>query len=89
MSDPYAIVRDTPASWEDYRLETADLREEPPEGLLIRVAGPTPEGVRVIEIWRSREELERFAVRPGVTLGPATVRELAVAYLLHPNRKET
>ena len=89
MSEPCAIVRDTPASWEDYRLETADLLGESPEGLLIRVAGPTPEGVRVIEIWRSREELERFALQPGPTRRPATVRELAVAYLLHPNRKET
>lgn len=56
----YAIVRDTPASWEDYRRVVAQLGDEPPEGLVLHVAGRTPEGVRVIEVWQSRTAYARF-----------------------------
>jgi ribosomal protein S18 acetylase RimI-like enzyme len=32
-----------------------------PEGQLHHIAGPTPDGFRVIDVWQSREAFERFA----------------------------
>lgn len=55
----FAIVRDTPSSWEHYREIVDGLDDDVPLGLLIHVAGPTDEGIREIEVWRSRDELER------------------------------
>ena len=31
-----------------------------PDGQLNHIAGPTPEGFRVIDVWNSREAFERF-----------------------------
>jgi hypothetical protein len=93
----YAVVRDTPLSWEDYRLLAADLGTDVPEGLLIWVAGRTAEGVRAIEIWRGREELDRYEreqlrrsrARVPVPLAPETVRTLAVEHVVQrTNEKE-
>jgi hypothetical protein len=81
----YAIVKDVPASWADYRRDVVGWQGDALDGLLIRVAGPTAEGVRVIEIWRSKEQLEQTAA----PIASETVRELVVAYLLQPERKET
>jgi len=33
------------------------------EGLVFHTAGPTPTGFRVLDVWRSREEFEKFAQR--------------------------
>lgn len=77
---PYAIVRDTPATWEDYRVvNAADL----PRGLLLRFAGPTPEGIREIELWRRRRDLERFEAEPR-PVGPCepVVRLLVVRHVV-------
>jgi hypothetical protein len=87
---PYAIVRDTPSSWDDYRRLAVELGAELPSGLLIHVAGPTSEGVREIEIWRSQQDLERFErdrLRPALAritrlLRDPIVRELVVKHLV-------
>jgi hypothetical protein len=91
---PYAIVRDTPASWEHYRGLLRELGKSVPKGLLIQVAGPTAEGVREIEIWCSRPDHERYEQqRLARTRGDAapvrepTVRELTVRHLLRPERR--
>ena len=91
---PYAIVRDTPASWEHYRGLLRELGKSVPKGLLIQVAGPTAEGVREIEVWRSRSDHERYErqrlarTRGGDTapVRDPTVRELAVRHLVRPER---
>ena len=93
----YAIVRDTPLSWEHYRLLASELGNDAPEGLLIRVAGRTVEGVRVIELWKSREALQRYErelLRPAQQLVPAplgseAVRELVVEHVLRPRSERT
>ena len=33
---------------------------EPPEGCLVHIAGPTDDGWRVIEVWRSRDDQRSF-----------------------------
>ena len=84
----YAVVEDTPATWEHYERLFAVERQVPP-GLILHVAGRTDEGFRVIEVWRSRVDLERFraerpAARHAVELCPERrrVRELVVDHVL-------
>ena len=77
----YAVVCDIPASWETYEPLGKALVNPGPSGLLLHVAGPTDEGYRVIDVWATREDWERF--RPlrdeivgAATLAPVTLREL-------------
>lgn len=74
---PYAIVRDTPASWEDYLALVARSAGPAPAGLLLRLAGPTAEGIREIEVWRSAADAERFALagRPAAARALRQIRE--------------
>ena len=97
LAPMYAVVRDTPSSWEDYRLLSSELGTDLPDGLLIRVAGRTSEGVRAIEIWRNRDDLSRYEReqlrtargRAPPPLAPETVRTLAVEHVVQrTNEKE-
>jgi hypothetical protein len=56
----YAYVQDVASSWEQYEQVTASLVDPPPAGLLLHVAGPTDEGVRIIDVWESKEDWQRF-----------------------------
>jgi hypothetical protein len=57
----YGVMQDMPAvSEEEYRLVEKHLGPDRPEGLVAHVAGPTPEGWRVVNIWRSEEDFRRF-----------------------------
>ena len=51
----YAFVEDIAASWEDYDRFTSSLEGTVPDGLLVHVAGPTDEGIRIVEVWESRD----------------------------------
>jgi hypothetical protein len=75
----YAFVQDIAASWEQYERVAVTLLDPLPEGLIVHVAGPTAEGVRVIDVWRSEEAWERFRVE---RLAPA------IAALGGPGRPE-
>ena len=70
----YAVVRDVPASWSVYLEAAHDLAGQAPKGLLAHAAGPTDEGFRVVDVWASRVEWERF--RAGSQDG--TFREFEV-----------
>jgi len=41
-------------------MKAAGLIENPPAGILARLAGPMPGGWRVVSVWESREIWERF-----------------------------
>ena len=56
----YACVQDIASSWNSYENVSSGLLEPPPAGLIAHVAGPTDEGVRIIEIWASEEAWQRF-----------------------------
>ena len=85
----YALVRDIPASWEQYQGIARSI-ERVPAGLLLCVAGPTDEGIRIIEIWDSEVAWRQFApVLAGALLsvdpdvGSRTiVRDLRGAHLV-------
>ena len=67
------VVRDIGVSWE-YYLEAAPGRPLPPH-LLLHLAGTTPEGVRIVELWDSRPAWESFA---GATQDSLAALERAV-----------
>ena len=56
----YAYVQDIASSWDHYERVTTSLVESPPVGLIAHVAGPTDDGVRIIEIWDTEDAWERF-----------------------------
>lgn len=87
----YAFVQDVAASWELYERVAAPTMEPLPEGLLLHVAGPTDEGFRVINLWKSEHDWRRFQrerLAPAIAAlgGPAhpeaTFRELRAEHLL-------
>jgi hypothetical protein len=57
---PYAFVQDLAATWPQYEGVTATLVNPPPSGLIVHIAGPTDEGVRIIEVWESEQSWEAF-----------------------------
>jgi hypothetical protein len=56
----YAFVQDIAASWQEYQRVTATTVEPAPAGLILHVAGPTDEGLRIIEVWQSESAWKRF-----------------------------
>jgi hypothetical protein len=83
---PYAFVEDIAASWEHYARFAAALDGLPPEGLLLHAAGPTDEGFRIIGVWESEADWDRFREnRLGGSAGevPVTVRVLRPAHVVH------
>jgi hypothetical protein len=74
----YALVQDVAASWQQYQPLIATLIEPAPAGLVLHVAGPTDEGIRIIDIWEDEQAWQRFErhrLRPAI----ATLRDPAVA----------
>ncbi len=75
----YAYVQDVAASWRQYERMASSLIDPAPAGLILHVAGPTDEGVRIIDVWESEESWERFRAE---WLGPS------IAALGGPSRPE-
>ena len=88
---PYALVQDVSASWPQYEQLAAALLDPTPEGLILHLAGPTDEGIRVIDIWVSEQDWQRYQAErlaPAIAAlgGPArpaaTVRDLHARHAL-------
>ena len=56
----FAYVQDVEADYSNYERVQEELGEEAPEGLIVHVAGPTPRGFRIIDVWDSEDAWERF-----------------------------
>jgi quinol monooxygenase YgiN len=83
----YALVQDVAASWQRYRQVTAALVEPVPAGLILHVAGPTDEGVRVIDVWESEQHWQRFRterLQPALAALPGPFRLEPTIRALHP-----
>lgn len=87
----YALVQDVASSWESYERVAAGLVEPAPDGLILHLAGPTDDGVRVIGVWETEEAWERFrserlapalAALGGPSRPEPTVRELRPTQLV-------
>ena len=53
-------VADVTAEQDAAMVEALDLRGSPPVGGRIRMAGPTAHGWRIVSLWDSEEDFERF-----------------------------
>jgi hypothetical protein len=56
----FVVVHDIPVSWEQYEAIACALAEPVPDGLVLRVAGRTDEGVRIIDVWESEQAWRWF-----------------------------
>jgi hypothetical protein len=57
----FGVMQEMPAVSEaEYQLVQQHLGPDRPAGLLAHVAGPTEDGWRVINVWRSQEDFQRF-----------------------------
>lgn len=88
----YAVVQELAASWEQFRWLAAGLYDPAPPGLVVHLAGPIDEGVRVISVWESEQSWRRFQserLEPARAAlgGPArrlpTTRDLHAAHVVH------
>jgi len=69
----YALVEDIAASWPEYQRRTAATLEPIPTGLILHAAGPTEEGLCIIEVWESEHAWKRFRTeRLAPALAPLT-----------------
>ena len=91
----YAYIQDVASSWDHYQQVAAGLVDPPPDGLIAHVAGPTDEGVRIIDVWESEEAWERFrsdrlapaiAALGGPSRPEATFRDLRPEHVVLRNR---
>jgi hypothetical protein len=55
----FAFVQDIAATWHQYERFASAIAARP-EGLVLHVAGPTDDGVRIIGVWESESAWERF-----------------------------
>jgi hypothetical protein len=87
----YAFVQGIAASWHEYERVSAPALEPVPDGLILRAAGPTDEGFRIIAVWESESAWECFRrerLAPAIAClgGPArpepTFRDLRAAHLV-------
>jgi hypothetical protein len=54
-------IYDVPgATLDQYEAVDRQLGPETPDGAHVHIAGKTEDGFRVIEVWESREHIERF-----------------------------
>ena len=83
------LIQDVAASWASYD-ELVSAFSPLPQGLLLHLAGPTDEGIRLVSAWRSAADWHEFqeqrfepALRRSLHRQPAiSVRELRVAHLI-------
>jgi len=89
----YAFVHDIAASWRDYERIAAPTIEPAPVGLILHLAGPTDEGIRIIEVWESKRAWEcslgdhvgaAIAALGGPRLPAARFRDLQPRRLVVP-----
>lgn len=72
-SSMYAYVQDVAGDWDSYRQVAEAMGDSPPDRMVIRLAGTTTAGFRIIEVWESRDAWEVFRherLRPAMcTIG--------------------
>jgi hypothetical protein len=83
----WAFIQDSPeASLDDYDRVTAELGSVDPDGLILHVAGESPGGgLRIIDVWESKEHYERFR---DELLVPAFERAIGAQGPTQPQEEE-
>ena len=65
----YAYLQDVAGDWDTYERVARILGDSPPDGLIIRVAGATTVGYRIIEVWESQgawHDFRELQLRPAL-----------------------
>ena len=92
----YAYVQDVAGEWATYERVARVLGDAPPDGMIIRVAGATATGFRIIDVWDSPgawHDYRDLRLRPAMrvvagdaSLVPPTFRDLVVDHaILNPS----
>lgn len=92
----YALVSDIPVSWQTYKKIAASALDNIPTGLIIHAAGPTDEGVRIIDVWETEQAYKSFQeqqlqplLAPRVDPTAVSVfRDLHVQHLVAPSKTD-
>ena len=83
----YAYVHDVATTWTRYREVTDRLVRPAPPGLIAHLAGPTDDGVRVIDVFDTEEEGEAFRLlrlEPALAALGTRAHAHSVFRRLHP-----
>jgi hypothetical protein len=83
----YVSVQDIASSFQHYERVAAGLTEPPPQGLILHLAGPTDEGVRIIDVWENEDAYRRFEaerLQPAIAALDGTSRPEPAFRDLHP-----
>jgi hypothetical protein len=64
----WAYVSDVPISREQYDKLNEEIGNHNPEGLIVHAAGESGSGIRIIDVWESKQQFELFQ---SERLGPA------------------
>ncbi len=67
------VVEFSDSTEETYKKIFAEVGDEPIKGLIVHAAGPGAKGVRILDVWESKEDSDRFLME---RLMPATTRAL-------------
>ncbi len=73
---PYAFSQDMPTGKDMYTGLSDRIGDEAPKGLIVHLAFETPTGMRVVDVWESEAEFDRFREE---RLRPAMDQELQKA----------
>lgn len=57
---PYAFSQDLPTGKDMYDGLSDRIGDEAPKGLIVHLAFETPTGMRVVDVWESEEQFDRF-----------------------------
>jgi hypothetical protein len=82
----FAVIQDMAASWEQYEAIARPLEEPVSLDLVLRVAGRTDEGVRIIDVWESEDAWQLFRTErllPALAARAQLVRPELVVRELH------
>ena len=66
--ETWAFVSDVPISREQYDKLDEELGSQKPDGLIVHAAGESGSGIRIIDVWESKQQFELFQ---SERLGPA------------------
>ncbi|MDQ2982944.1 MAG: hypothetical protein M3R70_03325 [Actinomycetota bacterium] len=56
----WAFVDELPINREQYDKLDKEVGTEKPEGLIVHAAGESGSGIRIIDVWESKEHFQRF-----------------------------
>jgi hypothetical protein len=58
---PYAFSQDMPVRKDMYTTLSDQIGDQAPQGLIVHLAFETPTGMRIVDLWESEEDFDRFS----------------------------